>query len=162
MKKNTLLIILFWFLIICVFVFSQESIVLIGQDVVLQTKPIDPKDILRGDYVNLSFNISTFNHDKNPINYKKTLYVVLEPDENNIAQIKRVQYEKPKDELFIKGKYGGWSIFGNRQIKYGIESWFVKSKEAKRLERELTKGGYARVKVDKFGRAKIISISNRM
>lgn len=38
-------------------VWIQENLRQNGQQVILSTVPVDPRDILRGDYVNLSYEI---------------------------------------------------------------------------------------------------------
>lgn len=43
---------------------SRASILRSGEDVVLKTVPIDPRDLLRGDYVILAYDISTISADK--------------------------------------------------------------------------------------------------
>jgi uncharacterized membrane-anchored protein len=43
---------------------SRASILRNGVDVVLKTVPVDPRDLLRGDYVILSYDISTIPADK--------------------------------------------------------------------------------------------------
>ncbi len=43
---------------------SRASILRNGTDVVLKTVPVDPRDLLRGDYVTLAYDISTIPADK--------------------------------------------------------------------------------------------------
>jgi len=43
---------------------SRASILRNGTDVVLKTVPVDPRDLLRGDYVILAYDISTIPADK--------------------------------------------------------------------------------------------------
>ncbi|WEZ83555.1 GDYXXLXY domain-containing protein [Rhizobium sp. 32-5/1] len=43
---------------------SRASILRNGTDVVLKTVPVDPRDLLRGDYVILAYDISTIAADK--------------------------------------------------------------------------------------------------
>src|SRR3989344_3670842 len=58
-KKVFLFIGLFWLAIFAVFIASKESVLRGGQEVLLQTVPVDPRDIFRGDYVTLRYEIST-------------------------------------------------------------------------------------------------------
>jgi uncharacterized membrane-anchored protein len=37
------------------------------EEVLLQTRPVDPRDIFRGDYVTLSYDISDFNRISNDL-----------------------------------------------------------------------------------------------
>ncbi len=68
MKRIVYIISLFWILITLGFVLSQETIRLTGETIYLETTPIDPIDLLRGNYVDLDFKISTITvDDKSPI-----------------------------------------------------------------------------------------------
>ena len=57
------LIFAFWFLVIGVFIFSKQTIINMGQTVLIPVEPVDPRDIFRGDYVNLNYNISRIDSD---------------------------------------------------------------------------------------------------
>ena len=52
MKKNVFLYIgLFWLVLILGFVAYKEMTLQTGEEVVLKTVPVDPRDLFRGDYV---------------------------------------------------------------------------------------------------------------
>jgi len=56
MNKKTIFILLavFWLIIIGGFIGFKEYTLRTGQEVVLKTVPIDPRDLFRGDYINVS------------------------------------------------------------------------------------------------------------
>lgn len=136
-----------WIFIVIAFVISQKLVYYTGTEVLLKTVPVDPRDLLRGDYVILNYEISErprsgeFQNDE-------TVYVVLEPDKDNVAHALNISKQKPSNGLFIKGRVG-------RTIKYGIESYFVKEGTGRILEKNLRNGTLVRVVIDKNGNAKV-------
>ena len=48
-----------WLVIIGGFIFSKQMTLLTGKEVLLKTVPVDPRDLFRGDYVVLRYDIST-------------------------------------------------------------------------------------------------------
>ena len=53
-----------------------------GEKILLRTAPVDPRDIFRGDYVSLRYDISTLDLDglgvKGSFKSNETVYVILE------------------------------------------------------------------------------------
>ncbi len=164
MKKPMLIIFSLWLFIILVFVVFEEFTLRTGVEVLLKTVPVDPRDLLRGDYVVLNYDISSFERKDEKNILSGTVYSVLNVDDKNIASISRVQKEKPSGkELFIKGKTTRCNGFLDKRvcIEYGIESYFVKENEGKKLEQNLAEGALVRVAVDKNGRAKVLGFKNK-
>lgn len=158
MKKNIQIIITSW-LIICLFyiIFCQIPF-WFGKVVYLKTTPVDPRDLLRGNYVNLNFEISRI-EDYSLNHYFKKGYIILKTDENNIASYESFSAEKPKEGLFIKGEILNRNHYtGKYEAKYGIESYFLSPDKARKMENELSQGGVAKVKIDKQGNAKIVEL----
>jgi len=163
MKTYVLTIIKIWLIICCVFILCSQSTHLFGKEVYIKTTPIDPRDLLRGNYVSLSFKElsrfeDTISEYKSASNYAK-VYVLLKPDENNFVHYAGFSTERPKKGLFIKAQihkqyYGSF----NYSATYGIETYFTTPKKARELEKDLVAGGVAKVKIDKFGNAKITKI----
>ena len=125
--KKVIYIIILWALMSIAFCINQESIKIFGTKVLLKTSAYDPRDILRGDYANLRFDIETLYDNENKIDKNdKYVYVILETDKDNIAHIKSYSNTKPKNELFIKGKiYIKHFKDKKYTLRYGIEHYFV-------------------------------------
>ncbi len=168
MEKSAKIIVIFWFLIIALFTISQEIILQKGREVLLKTVPVDPRDITRGEYVNLSYEISRLPSYKENFHYNDTVYAKLDVDSKNIASVSKFEQTKPQlGNLFIKGKVTRCNGFStstkDKCIKFGIESYFVKEGEARKLEYALQNKdwGYARVVIDKNGNAVLIGVEGR-
>lgn len=155
MKKISYFIIIFWMVILSVVLIYNETILKMGQSVLLKIYPIDPRDFLRGDYVALRYEINNvpensyfsrrYNH--------RDVYVTLEKDVDGIFHIKNIISALPKKELYIKGEMKG------KRISYpSIEKYFTKEGEARDLERKLQNGAVAKVRINKRGDSRIEEI----
>jgi uncharacterized membrane-anchored protein len=118
-----------------------------GREVTLQTRPVDPRDLLRGDYVVLGYDISQLpagalagqpTAERNPV-----VFVKLAPDANGLYQAASVHAEPvtvTAPEVLIRGRIAHSCGSTNRtfcdklQIRYGLESYFVPEGEGKTLE----------------------------
>ncbi len=130
---------------------SRELILKQGTTVVLETVPVDPRDLVRGDYVRLSYKISRL--DLNFIrsadnNYRRgeKVFVFLEPT-GGVWQAVSVQKAKPQSEgLYIKGRVD--SYYGKKlNVDYGIESYFVPEGEGREIEKTM-RGAKSLVKME--------------
>lgn len=158
-NKAVLILIIFWLMIVSVFVINEELIIQKGGEVLLKVKPHDPKDLMRGDYVSLAYDINTpFGNESGFLGRHATVFVILDIDKNNVAQFKSYQFEKPKKGVFIKGKCTSTYSDDIITVKYGIESYFVKQNTGRDVERRLSNGGFAKVRINKSGRAKITDL----
>jgi uncharacterized membrane-anchored protein len=107
----------------------KMAVLIGGEEVLLRIKPVDPIDILRGDHLTFSYQISDlspslFNYS--PIRDGDTVYVPLEQQGKYWTAVFGVQKTKPigEGEIFIRGKIS--KVYGNRiHIIYGIEDYFI-------------------------------------
>lgn len=127
---------------------EREYIVRNGRTVHLRTAPIDPRDIFRGDYVALQYDISTIPVSKlrgglaDEENRKKGMkvYTFLKEGANGIAEVDFVTDRKPDHGLFIKGRLEeNWRTSLTKQalsVKYGIEAYYVQQGKGKEMEKK--------------------------
>ena len=142
----------------------RESILTLGRTTVLQTVPVDPRDLFRGEYVVLRYEITTLGQDSNlpggkryflrgEINTGDTVYVTLTNVDDSPCFLE-VQTGKPAEDadLFIKGRVTekrGDTI----TVEYGIEQYFVP--EGRGLEIERADDVEVKVKINRSGTAAI-------
>ena len=118
-----------------------------GREVTLQTRPVDPRDLLRGDYVTLGYDISQLpagalagqpSAERNPI-----VFVKLKPDAGGLYQAVSVHAAPvavTAPEVLIRGRVSyscganGRMFCDKLTIRYGLESYFVPEGEGKTLE----------------------------
>jgi len=159
-NKMAILIGVFWLVLILGFIGIKEFTLQTGTQVLLKTRPVDPRDLFRGDYVILSYDISRVDGDTvvsgQSIDIGDTVYIELR-EVSGFANAYRIYSYKPSKGLFIKGKVkNDWNDL--LLMEYGIESYFVPEGEGRELER--ARGGdlTVRVAIDKFGQAVIKDI----
>jgi len=86
-KKIFLGIGILWIIIILGFVAFKEFTLKTGEEVMLKTMPVDPRDLFRGDYVILSYEIGNLDIGSLPTNsanfrVNDQVYVALIKEEN--------------------------------------------------------------------------------
>ncbi len=127
---------------------GREYIVHNGRTVYLRTAPVDPRDVFRGDYVALSYEISSIEDNLLRDELKKgvawhdrglPVYVVL-TETDGVAQVSYASDRRPDGGLFIRGRLGG-PRFPGIWVKYGIESFYVEQGAGKKLEQLFPKRG---------------------
>ena len=160
-KKIFIIIGIFWIIIIGGFIAFKEFTLQTGDEILLKTQPVDPRDLFRGDYVILRYDISTISTDS--LSYQGSdfkeddkIYVLLNVDNQRSGTLANIDKSKPSEGIFIEGTVK--SVYNNRlNIEYGIESYFVPEGKGREIERNLGKI-YTKVAVDDFGNAAIKSL----
>jgi len=160
-KKIFLLIGIFWLIIIVGFVAIKEFTLQIGEEVLLKSKPVDPRDLFRGDYVILTYEISrldinSLTTDTTNFNINDPVYVTLiKQDTYGIPS--GIYKNQPKEGLFIKGTVKDVRDSGIT-IEYGIESYFVPEGKGGEIEGQRGRNLDVKVSIDNFGNAIIKSL----
>lgn len=126
---------------------GRASILRSGTEVLLKTAPVDPRDLLRGDYVILTYDIS---------NISTTSVTGTRPKEGEVARL-NVRLKPGEDGFWIVSQasfdplaaedgsvvllsqpitmYGWeWENAGNLMVSYGIERFYVPEGEGKPIE----------------------------
>ena len=115
---------------------TQESTLSRGQIILLETRRVDPRDLLRGDYLILDYNISEVPTNlfltpvKTDLPYGTKIFVALVSGTNQFYQVSRAstnQLAAGIGEVLIRGRSDGnrWNASNAVQIVYGIEKYFV-------------------------------------
>lgn len=121
---------------------KRELIRTSGDIVFLRTAPVDPRDLFRGDFVRLEYEIATPQQelvsDELLAQQYQTVYLGLKRDRQEIAQLTGITQEEP-DGLFIKGAMDmnwrrNWRSRG--LVKLGIEKYFVEQGSGLALEKK--------------------------
>lgn len=128
-----------------------------GEEIILQTRPVDPRDIFRGDYVVLSYEIEEIDLDKvedelkdrlivSSFPYDRKIYVTLK-ENNGVHIVDRVTATKPSDvKYFMEAKY---KYLRNKEktdekakliVSYNIDKYFVPENTGKELEEAARNG----------------------
>lgn len=124
-----------------------------GSEVRLRTVPVDPRDLFRGDYVVLSYAISTVNAAKAEREFRRgdTVYVTLTRDPDGFSKAAAASLTKPPasgSDVVLAGRVTSTNGCGvneagefdcssgrNRlRVAYGLESYFVPQGTGRAIE----------------------------
>jgi uncharacterized membrane-anchored protein len=120
---------------------QQENRLHGGKTVLLETRPVDPRDLLRGDYVTLNYKISSVSRNKfepplekeKNIEYGTKIYVALAKCQTNdfweVTRANLKSFKPHRNEILVCGKHSyTWrnSLETNSiHVDYGIEKYYV-------------------------------------
>ena len=165
----------------------KYSISVNGTEVVLNIKPIDPRDLLRGDYVTFQYDISnvynygSYGKDTKKIKNGMTVYVELrnyggniwaagevfttKPDRDKMVFLKGTVVsggmpDQPSDQQLTNNAVTGKSPYYSSElhIAYGIEQFYIPEGSGRNFS-FAGKDAKAKVAVDKNGNAVLKKIN---
>ncbi|MBR0827464.1 GDYXXLXY domain-containing protein [Bradyrhizobium manausense] len=137
------------FALLAVMIIDRMQILRDGAEVALQTRPVDPRDIFRGDYVRLGYDISEVPAGAlqgQPAGTRTpTAFVKLTPDANGLYQAVSVHAEAvpvTSPDILIRGRIALGANCGPNaprfcaklRINYNLERYFVPEGEGLKLE----------------------------
>jgi uncharacterized membrane-anchored protein len=117
--------------------FVQERALTNGKVVLLETRPVDPRDLLRGDYLILNYKISDVPLDlflpprTNGLPPGQTVYVALKPrgQFHEVVRASTEPIEPAAEYVVLRGltrtSWGG-SLWTNTHLEYGLERYYVR------------------------------------
>ena len=130
----------------------------VGQEITLATRPVDPRDWFRGDYVRLNYDISRL-----PVppgsRAGERVYVALTPGPGTLPwQGREALPEPPVKGLYLRGRIASVEINGQARIRYGIEALFASRQRARQLQSQLRQSATAVVRVAPNGKAALVTV----
>ncbi|HKI61669.1 MAG TPA: GDYXXLXY domain-containing protein [Mariprofundaceae bacterium] len=145
-----------------------------GTPVVLETKPVDPRSLFRGDYVRLNYAINTLDTAVYPalsgVKRGDVVCVVLAPGKPYWHPESVSTACPDTTSIFLKGRVERVSRRWNSEtrkyeaasqvrVKYGIENYFVPEGTGRSIERPAADEKVSiEVAVDRFGNAGIRAV----
>lgn len=175
MTKQTKFILAIALQVVIIFaiIIFKLSVLTGGTEVLLKIAPVDPRDLLRGDYATFQYDISdidSYYSRGQQIKNSDTVYVVLRQT-GKYWTAQNVQKTKPAgSELFIKGKIesGGlesqtdslsYQSSGSSRLHvvYGIEQYFIPEGKGQNFNFQ-NKEAAAMVAIDDSGNAALKKI----
>lgn len=131
-----------------------------GTEIRLETRPVDPRSLFRGNYARLSYDISRLPeadvHAAIPrprVNEK--IYVILVPGDRGLYGYGGISATRPEGGVFIRGRLerDRSDHQDKYPVRYGIEAFFAPPDQARNMEKQLRRGAVARIFVSGSGRA---------
>lgn len=122
-----------------------------GRTVYFRTAPVDPRDVMRGDYVRLRYGMSTVPREQWRGDLKSTtnnpplprdtrVYASIQIDTNNLVQLTSLGTDQPADGAYVRGRVVSSSPT-HLQVRYGLEAWFLEQGSGKIIEARQTRDG---------------------
>jgi uncharacterized membrane-anchored protein len=108
MRSKFILLVLLQVVLLIGIVAYRQYWVASGEKILLKTAPVDPRDIFRGDYINLRYEISTL--DLNNLGVKESfkpmekVYIILEKNRDGTFDATSANRELPAGRKFIQGR----------------------------------------------------------
>ena len=155
-KAFILLAIMFQVLVLVYMAGDREHILRNGKIIHLRTAPIDPRDMFRGDYVRLNYEISRIPVNKiidtnstNELKKGAKIYVILKEGPNGLYEMVNASVKKPDEGFYLRGRipyeYKHLRPGNPLWINYGIEAYFVQQGKGRKIERR--QGGRTTVQI---------------
>lgn len=121
---------------------------LIGQEIILQTRPKDPRDLFRGQYVSLNYAFNSLQGDSSNIHLQEgkhysfgdVVYLKMKKNDRGVHEFFDLYEDKPEEGIFLKGhiqsqhythKENSYSFLS---VKCGIEEFFTNPEKALEIE----------------------------
>jgi uncharacterized membrane-anchored protein len=115
-----------------------------GESALLETWPVDPRDLLRGDYVMLDYKISDIPREslakeefRSPdvdIRTARYVYVTLDLDDAGVASVSGASLSRPSSGLYIRGRFRNSMVWSDYSIDYGLGAYYVPEGTGHELE----------------------------
>jgi uncharacterized membrane-anchored protein len=126
-------------------IYDRAQLLQTGRELRLAVVPVDPRDLFRGDYVTLSYNISRLRAEAlagdDTFDYGDTIYVTLADDGSATA----ISHAQPASGMFLKGAItsvdersvceSGATTCKAYGIDYNLEKFFVPEGTGRELEK---------------------------
>ncbi len=127
----------------------------VGERILLRVRPVDPRDLFRGDYVVLAYDFSQLppggiagapqqpgwrnDYRRDSAWEDRAVYVSLEPEaDGKHYQASSYSLERPTSGPYLKGRFApGWN--GN-SLLFGIEAFYVQEGQGRVLEQLRNQG----------------------
>jgi uncharacterized membrane-anchored protein len=130
-------------------VYDKDHLLKIGREITMPVQPLDPRDVFRGDYVTLGYDISTLTKAKAPtakldgLLRGSTAFVTLTSQPGGEWSVSGVSEDfpaqVPASDVVLKGRVkSAWARADGSEktlnVRYGIETYFVPEGTGRDLE----------------------------
>lgn len=108
MRTKYILLVVLQALLLVGMIGMKQAWIARGEKIKLKTVPVDPRDIFRGDYARLNYDISSLDLDslgcKDTFRRNDNVYVTLSKGDKDYYEAVSVSSKRPAEGLFIAGK----------------------------------------------------------
>jgi uncharacterized membrane-anchored protein len=131
---------------------EREWVLRTGRTIFLRTAPLDPRDVMRGDYVRLNYEISRLpralclgrladtNPLAKPLPRDTRLYAALRVKADHPAELVSLSEQPPTQGPYLRGRFDALQG-GTLSVRYGLEAYFMQQGKALPLEQGRNRAG---------------------
>jgi uncharacterized membrane-anchored protein len=115
-------------------IYQQEKILHSGSVTILETRPVDPRDLFRGEYVILRYVIEDdvkIREKAIKLEAGSTLFIKLVEDENGVASVNEVRDRSPD---YFEGLWVVGEVSGGRVRFPSLEQFYVPEGAGRAIE----------------------------
>jgi uncharacterized membrane-anchored protein len=113
-------------------ILKKQAIVDDGQPLLLQLRPVDPRSLIQGDYMELRYDQSAFPVGEVAKGLPRAGSVILTVDEDNVGRFNRIDDGTPLSAGEVRLRFKLRLYDG--ELRYGAESFFFQEGQAERYE----------------------------
>lgn len=180
MNRNILIVVALQVLFLCGMVAAKQYTLNTGEQILLETEPVDPRSLFRGDYVYLNYAIGELDLEtlagEDEFKRHEWFYLTLEQDDIYFRPV-AIHREKPAakaGQVVLRGRVDyvmteRWDSENRKSVPqlklrahYGIENYFVPEGTGRELELRWSEADEkrvdVRVAVDRFGKSGIKAV----
>lgn len=138
-----------------------------GEELKVKTIPIDPRSLLRGQYVRLNYPFTQLKieelqlESEHPLRNGEIVYITLK-DAGDYYEYDSASLKEPTEGPFLRGRIANRKYEEDREyfrIRYGIEALFLPKEDAIEKETQLRDGGIATLMVASNGKARLVEVN---
>ena len=134
---------------------DRDRLIKDGREITMSVVPVDPRDLMRGDYVILNYSLSPLRTEEIPganlegLSSGSVVYVTLAPGEGNRWKAVGASASPPEftipENVLVKARVQTiWHDESTKRteahVRYGIESYFVPEGTGKAIENKIRSG----------------------
>ncbi|MAX55427.1 MAG: hypothetical protein CL537_07955 [Alcanivoracaceae bacterium] len=132
----------------------------LGEEVRLKTRPVDPRDLFRGNYARLHYDFNTIEPGESAdFRPGDVVYVPLVRN-GDLWDPQPTQASRPESGVFLRGRVTSRPWRSGSRVTFGIEALFAPKEKALALEKQLRHTAVAVVRVAPNGRAALVSVNS--
>lgn len=116
---------------------------LVGEEIRVAVRPVDPRSLFRGNYAELTYDFGSLGPDlldgipQKMLGRGQVIYVQM-AENDGLWEATGVSLEQPEEGIYLRGRTDQrrwWS--GHLRVNYGIEAWFAAKHDAIALEEQV-------------------------
>ncbi|MDD3469073.1 MAG: GDYXXLXY domain-containing protein [Thermoguttaceae bacterium] len=136
-----------------------------GKTVLLRVRPVDPRDMMRGDYVRLGYDFGRPPQDLR-LGHAHEIFLTLKLDADGVHYLPgEYSLTRPSDAVYLRGQVYGQDPAGRGTVTFGIDSYYIPEGTGEKWETAIQSTDtavYAQIAIsaDGYGQVKALIVES--